>query len=216
MNHSENGQGSVTRWISAMRQGDPEAIRRLVERYFGKLRKLSQERIRRGAPIFEDGEDIAIQVLTSVCQKVEEGKYPDLQNRDDLWYLMIFVAHRLVIDRRRSRKNLSLQSPVDLEPIPREETLEGALEAIDNDMDTFLAEDAESDFQLLEIIDCWQEMIRQIKDPVAKKVAQLKLEGHSNREIAALLDIVPRTVERKSELIEQRWAALYESLDRDH
>lgn len=199
-----------------MRQGDPEAIRRLVERYFGKLRKLSQERIRRGKPIYEDGEDIAIQVLTSVCKKVEQGKYPDLQNRDDLWYLMIFIAHRMVIDRRRSRKKLSLQTPEEEELFPKDQTLEGALETIDHDLDSFLAEDSESDLQLFEIIDCWQEMIRQIKDPVAKEVAKLKLEGHNNREIAELLGIVSRTVERKSELIEQRWSALYESLDRDN
>lgn len=198
-----------------MRQGDPEAIHRLVERYFGRLRKLSQERIRRGKPIYEDGEDIAIQVLTSVCRKVEQGKYPDLQNREDLWYLMIFIAHRMVIDRRRSRKNLSLQTSWEEAFVVKENTMQGALETIDNDMDSFSNEDADSDFQLLEIIDCWQEMIRQIKDPVAKQVARLKLEGYSNREIAAKLDIVPRTVERKSELIEQRWSALYESLDRD-
>lgn len=198
-----------------MRQGDPDAIRRLVDRYFRKLRNLSQERIRRGKPIYEDGEDIAIQVLTSVCQKIEQGKYPDLQNREDLWYLMIFIAHRMVIDRRRSRKKLSLQTPMEEDPVPKEQTLEGALETIDNDLDSFLAEDSESDFALLEILDCWQEMIRQIKDPVAKDVAKLKLEGHSNREIATMLGIVPRTVDRKSELIEQRWSALYESLDRD-
>lgn len=216
MNHSENGQGSVTRWITEMRQGDPDAVRRLVERYFGKLRKLSQERIQRGTPILEDGEDIAIQVLTSVCKKVEQGKYPDLQNRDDLWYLMIFIAHRMVIDRRRSRKKHSLQTPGEEELSPKEQTLEGALETIDNEMDSFIAEDSESDFQLLEIIDCWQEMIRQIKDPVAKEVAKLKLEGHSNREIAEILRIVPRTVERKSQIIEQRWFALYQSLDRDN
>ena len=198
----------MTRWISAMRMGDPDAIRKLVERYFGRLRKLSEARIRRGKPIYEDGEDIAIQVLTSVCQKVEQGHFPDLQNRNDLWYLMFFITHRMVIDRWRARKNLSHQ-------VPFTGTLEDALETIDHDLDSFLSEDSESDFQILEIVDCWQGMIRQIKDPIAKEVAKLKLDGLSNREIADKLGIVPRTVERKSELIEQRWSALYESLDQD-
>lgn len=198
----------MTRWISAMRMGDPDAIRKLVERYFGRLRKLSEARIRRGKPIYEDGEDIAIQVLTSVCRKVEKGHFPDLQNRNDLWYLMIFITHRMVIDRWRSSKNLSHH-------VPFTGTLEDALETIDHDLDSFLSEDSESDFQILEIVDCWQGMIRQLKDPIAKEVAKLKLEGLSNREIADRLGIVPRTVERKSEIIEQRWSALYESIDRD-
>ena len=46
-----------------------------------------------------------------------------------------------------------------------------------------------------------------LDDPVLRLVALRKLEGSTNREIAAELDATERTVERKLERIRARWAS---------
>jgi transposase len=49
--------------------------------------------------------------------------------------------------------------------------------------------------------------VRHQTDESLRVVALLKLEGHSNEEIAKSLDCGLRTVERKLEVIRKRWTA---------
>ena len=51
-----------------------------------------------------------------------------------------------------------------------------------------------------------QSMMDQLSDEMLQRVAQLKLEGYSNREISEQLGCVERTVERKLERIRSEWA----------
>ena len=48
-------------------------------------------------------------------------------------------------------------------------------------------------------------MMSQLDDEL-QTVARLKLEGHTNAEIAEKLDVVERTVERKLKRIRNRWS----------
>jgi DNA-binding NarL/FixJ family response regulator len=52
-----------------------------------------------------------------------------------------------------------------------------------------------------------EERLEALADPMLRRVALLKLEGYTNREIAAELKITARTVERKVDRIRARWAS---------
>ena len=52
-----------------------------------------------------------------------------------------------------------------------------------------------------------QRLLGLLTDPTLRLIAVRKLEGFTNEEIAAELGVVCRSVERKLNLIRQRWAA---------
>ncbi|MHC4405498.1 MAG: ECF-type sigma factor [Planctomycetota bacterium] len=95
------GEGSVTHWFEQVREADSLAARALWERYFPRLvrraRKKLQESPRRAA----DEEDVAASVMESLFRAAEEGRFPDLADRDDLWRLLIRVTTQKVIDLKR-------------------------------------------------------------------------------------------------------------------
>ena len=197
MSDAELTKGSVSGWIAKMRQGDPAAIGQLVARYFQRIAQFAESKLRRGIRVTDDGEDIAISVLHTITRNSAKGRFPDLQDRDDLWFLMIVIAQHAVIDKKRTELRRERQAaPVH--------TMTDLLELYNVDLEDFLGND-NSASKLLEIIDCWDELLKKLPDDRNREVAKLKMQGYSNREIAEILGMVPRTVDRKIRLIAQRW-----------
>ena len=64
---SADDSGSVTHWIGALRGGDLDAAQPLWERYFARLVRLAQARLRtrRGPGVAEDEEDAALSAFDS-------------------------------------------------------------------------------------------------------------------------------------------------------
>ena len=194
---SKGSVGSVSGWIAKMRQGDPTAIGQLVARYFQKIAQFAESKLRRGIRVTDDGEDIAISVLHTITRNSAKGRFPDLQDRDDLWFLMIVIAQHAVIDKKRTELRRERQAaPVH--------TMTDLMELYNVDLEDFLGND-NSASKLLEIIDCWDELLKKLPDDRNREVAKLKMQSYSNREIADILGMVPRTVDRKIRLIAQRW-----------
>ncbi len=180
-----------------MRQGDPVAIEKLVARYFKKIANFANKRLRRGIHVLDDGEDIAISVLQSITSNSAKGRFPNLQDRDDLWLMMIMIAQHDVIDKqrpasRRERRSESMLTMTDL------------LETYNINLDLFLSQ-RDSHTKLMEIAECWEDLLKSLPDERCRDIAQLKLKGHSNLEIAGLLRLIPKTVDRKIKMIMQRW-----------
>ena len=48
-----------------------------------------------------DEEDIVLSVFESFYDAAENGRFPDLSDRDDLWQLLLRMSGRKVIDKRR-------------------------------------------------------------------------------------------------------------------
>ena len=92
---SPDDSGSVTHWIGALRGGELDAAQPLWERYFARLVRLAQARLRtnRRPRAAEDEEDAALSAFDSFCRAATQGRFPRLDDRDDLWRLL--VANRL-------------------------------------------------------------------------------------------------------------------------
>jgi DNA-directed RNA polymerase specialized sigma24 family protein len=180
-----------------MRDGDPHAIQKLVERYFRKLSEYAHKKLSARMRLSEDGEDIAILVMHAIARNTQLGRFPNLQHREDLWLHMIFLTQQQVIERHREEKvigqsGITIQNMTDL------------LEQYSCSLDDFLDDDSGRD-RLLEIMDCWNELLKSLEDDRARDIARLKLQGFTNREIASILALVPKTVDRKVQHIMQRW-----------
>jgi hypothetical protein len=100
---------SVSYWIGKLKNGERAAVQRLWERYFRRLVGLVRTKLR-SAPrsLAADEEDVALSAFDSFCRHAEEGRFPRLQDRDDLWQVLVLVAVRkaanLVIHERRQKR----------------------------------------------------------------------------------------------------------------
>jgi DNA-directed RNA polymerase specialized sigma24 family protein len=198
-----DGENSVTQWIGDLKAGDrSEATRRLWERYFERLARLAQARLRATGRGQADGEDIALSVFDSFFRAAAAGRFPELGDRDDLWRLLVTITARKAHNRRRDegRQKRGGGRVVD----------EGALAGADPMGDDFLAQVAGNEptpeFAAM-VTDEYRRLFGSLADESLRVVALLKLEGHSNEEIARSLGCGLRTGERKLEVIHKRWMA---------
>jgi DNA-directed RNA polymerase specialized sigma24 family protein len=192
---AEDTEGSVTRWIWALKQGDQSAAQGLWEAYFRRLVGLARNRLRDTPRQIADEEDVALSAFDSFCRGVRAGRFPRLDDRNDLWQVMVLITVRKAIDLRHyegrpSRGSGRVRSLTEL-------TRDG-LEAIGGDEPT-----PELAAQLAEE---YQRLMERLGDPTLRSVATWKLEGYTDEEIAARLGCVTRTVERKLARIRGIWA----------
>jgi hypothetical protein len=88
--------GSVTIWLNQLKV-DPAAAKPLWDRYFTRLVGLARARLRavpRGAA---DEEDVALSAFDSFCKAAAEGRFPRLDDRDDLWQVLFVLTTRKAI-----------------------------------------------------------------------------------------------------------------------
>ena len=125
-------------------------------------------------------------MFRSLWQGAEAGRFPELRNRANLWPLLVVLTSRAVYASVRSEKRRgSDNAPEELDQIISEEPTP-----------EFAAMMTENVSRLFAVL-----------DPVQKQIAQAKLEGRENAEIARQLGCGLRTVERKLNLIRQTWDA---------
>ena len=182
--------GDVTRWLQQLKAGDREAARALWERYFRRLVTLARDRLRALPRAAADEEDLALSAFDSFCRNAEEGRFPRLDDRDDLWQLLVLIANRKACDlaeyEGRERRDWRRTIPLD----------EEGAEPLSADPDPAVAaEVAEESGRLLSLL----------PDEQIRAIAVRKLEGYSNEEIAGLVGCSLATVERRLVLIRKYW-----------
>jgi DNA-directed RNA polymerase specialized sigma24 family protein len=195
--------GSVTYWIGQLKAGDPAAAQKLWEGYFQRLVSLARTRLQAAPRRAADEEDVALSAFHSFCTGAEEGRFPQLNDRDDLWQLLVLLTVRkasnlVQFERRQKRGGGKEQNASALAghgPAGEEAAL---TEALSREPDPeFAAQVAEQCRWLLERLD----------DATLQSVAVWKMEGHTNEEIAVKLGRSTGTVERKLRLIRNIWEA---------
>ena len=73
---ASDGEGSVTRWVSGLKAGDPEAATQLWQRYFVDLVRLARPRLRDISRAPADEEDVALSAFDSLCRVPARGDFP--------------------------------------------------------------------------------------------------------------------------------------------
>jgi DNA-directed RNA polymerase specialized sigma24 family protein len=192
--------GSVTHWLQLLQLGEDSAARDLWERYCRRLVGLAREKLRGAARRVADEEDVALSVFDSFCRGLDEGRFPRLENRDDLWKLLVVLTARKALrlvqyERRQKRGGGNVLGETDLSPGGAEEG--AALEQVIGREPTpeFAAQVAEECGRLLQALG----------DEQLRDIARWKMEGHTNAEIAGKLGCLERTVERKLRVIRGLW-----------
>src|SRR5215471_12724816 len=84
-------KGSVTAWLAKFKGGDAEAVRPIWQRYFQDLVRHARRKLGPGPHTFGDEEDVAVSAFASFCRAVERGRFPRLDDRDDLWKVLLLI-----------------------------------------------------------------------------------------------------------------------------
>jgi DNA-directed RNA polymerase specialized sigma24 family protein len=203
---SAGERGSVSRWIGELKAGDGAAVQPLWERYFARLVRLARAKLRMAhrTAAAEDEEDAALSAFNSFCAGVARGRFPRLEDRDDLWRLLVVITARkagaqLHREGRQKRGGGRVRGVADLaargETGEPDDVLAGVLAT--GPSPDFAAAAAEEFRRLLGILD----------DDELRRVALDRMEGYTNDEIAERLGCARRTVARRVDLIKRVWEA---------
>jgi ECF sigma factor len=78
--------GSVTRWIGDLKAGEEKALQPLWDRYYSALVERARSKLYalRSSTATNDEEDVASSAFHSLYQGLREGRFPQLEDRDDL------------------------------------------------------------------------------------------------------------------------------------
>jgi DNA-directed RNA polymerase specialized sigma24 family protein len=189
--------GSVTALIERLKAGDGVAAEQIWESYFRRLVGLARHKLQGAPRAAADEEDVALSAFVSFCRGAEQGRFPRLDDRDDLWQLLVLLtarkAYRLLQHERRLKRG---GGAVRHTSALTEEEGAGLAEVVGREpTPAFAAEVAEECRRLLDLLG----------DEELRGVAVAKMEGHTNQEIAARLGVVEKTVERKLRVIRGLW-----------
>ncbi|MDA8746300.1 ECF-type sigma factor [Rubripirellula amarantea] len=187
---------NVSHWIDLVKEGDSVAANRIWQHYFNRLIRSVRARLYGQNRAVSDEEDIVLSVFDSFYVAAEKGRFPDLSDRDDLWQLLMRMAARKVIDKRRRDHRQRRGGGVTIHPLGQGREDQDFIEAIGDEpspeMVLMMKESAEQFFSHFGV--------GQLRD-----LAGAKLEGYSNAEIAQRFGCSERTIERRLNLIREKF-----------
>ncbi len=187
-----NQHESVTQWVHLLRTGDPDAAAQLWERYVQRVRGLARHRLANSPKKAFDEDDVAQSVFRSLCLGAADGEFPGLVDRDGLWPLLAQITNRKAANKiraatRQKRGGGKVQGESVLDR-PDDDGARGLEQMADKAMSPEFA--AEMSEQCQSLLDA-------LPDETYRFVVWKRLEGHSNAEIAELLEVTVRSIERK-------------------
>jgi RNA polymerase sigma factor (sigma-70 family) len=180
-----------SRWLIVLKGTDDRseldaATRVLWEQYFDRLVRLARRWLQNAQTRMSDAEDVALSAINSFCHRVAEGKFPRLDDRHDLWRILVTIAARKAAGayRRKSpstRDDELLDQIIGSEPSP-------ALAA--------------------EVADQLRRLLAALPNESYRTIARKKLDGFTNAEIAKDLGCSTKNVEYKLRNIRATWLPL--------
>jgi DNA-directed RNA polymerase specialized sigma24 family protein len=192
-------EGSVTVWIESLKAGNADAAQKLWRRYFEALVRLARDRLRGAPKAVADEEDAALSAFDSFVRGAACNRYPRLDDRDDLWRLLIVITERKALDQAQRERRQKRGGGKNRETHERSDG-NGA----GPDVTGVAAPEPTPEFAALVADEC-RCLLGRLRDDSLRQVARLRMEGFTNAEIADRLGCSLRTVARKLEIIRRTW-----------
>ncbi len=192
----------VSRWIQDLSDGDDDAARQIWEKYFSQLVGYARGKMRGMPRRSSDEEDIALSAMHSFVRGLQRGKFPELNDRNELWKLLLTItARKAHAERRRSLRKKRGDGQVRgesvfLEPGGDGDRFQG--------MEQFLGAAPTPELAAM-FLENTEKMIHSLEDETLREIALAKLEGFTTEEIAQRQGVVTRTIERKLHRIRAVW-----------
>ena len=83
---------NVTRWISQLRVGDEDAAGQLWGYVHQRLLQRARVELKRKTSAAYDEDDVALSAFHALCDAIQNGRYDEIQSRDELWRLLAVIT----------------------------------------------------------------------------------------------------------------------------
>jgi RNA polymerase sigma factor (sigma-70 family) len=194
-------ESSITRFIDALRAGDPAAAQRIWQVYVQRLVELARAKLRGAPRRVADEQDVVQNAFASFFRGVEQGRFPQLADRHDLWQVLVMLTARKALnqmrdERRQKRGGGKVKDEAwlgDQNP-----------EAEENALARVIGREPSSDFAAQVAEECAR-LLDCLGDEQLCSIALRKMESFTNQEVAAQLGCSLPTVERKLHRIRLIW-----------
>jgi DNA-directed RNA polymerase specialized sigma24 family protein len=189
-------------WLSELKRGDSAGAQRLWEKYYPRLVKFAHRRLQTAPRREVDSEDVALSALKSFCQNAAQGKFPQLEDRDDLWRILVTITARKALRQaqyaRRKKRGGGKVRGESVFPHARDsDDCVGIGQIVGREPTPAFS---------AELADQMRHLFNQLDENLGQ-VANLKMQGFTNQEIAGVLSCAVRSVERKLRGIRAIWSS---------
>ncbi len=194
-------QGSITQLIFDLRDGRSVATDELWKRYYRRLVGLAKKKLGDAPRRVADEDDVVAHAFHSFCNGAAEGRFPRLDDRQDLWQILVLLTARKAADQLKHQYRQKRGGNVRGESVFIG-NLSGEERAC---IDQVVGSEPTPEFAAHVAEECGR-LLDMLNDETLRTIALAKMEGYSNDEIAARLDVKTRTIERKLRLIRELWS----------
>jgi RNA polymerase sigma factor (sigma-70 family) len=196
--HSHSGD-SVTEWLNQIqRASDPEAFAFLFERYLQQVTHMASHRLPARLKPIVDGDDIAAEVFVELNKGLQEGRFQQMQDRRDLWQVLIMLSERRAIawQRRQQRQKRGGENVVG----------ESAIAGDDSAAMPFsrFAGSEPSPEDATVLAETLRMFLQNLPNDQYRSIAADWLTGFTQQEISARTNVTLTTVERRIAYLRQR------------
>jgi DNA-directed RNA polymerase specialized sigma24 family protein len=193
---------SISHWIASLKVGDMAAAQMLWSRFADRLIELAARRMQRVPNGLADEEDIAQSVFYCVCRGATSGRFDDVLNRDDLWWLLLAITNQKIVSyirretaQKRGGGKVKTECSLPVDPFDSQEFSLDHLIGRSPTPEVLAMLDEQS-----------QRLLRLLRDDSLRQIAISRIEGYTVPEIASNMAVSTRSVERKLKLIRNAWS----------
>lgn len=186
--------GSVSYWLKELKTGDSLAVEAIWYRYYQRVVELASRKMKVNPDRAVDGEDIAQLAMHRFCTNATLGCYPNLDDREQLWDLLV------VFTLNRIRKHLRACNRLKRSGQHSQVFEFSQLEVL-KDLQT-----PEAPTIMADMVDAWLNRLDQ-EDPSGqlKQIAIWSMDGISGSDVARILKKRKSFVLHQIRLIRLLW-----------
>ncbi len=147
-----------------------------------------------------DEEDVVVDAFDSFFRGIQQGRFPVLNDRDDLWQVLVMLTARKAVNLRKyaqRQKRGDGQVRGDSAFLSPDDERAGIDQVVGSEPTPEFAAQVQEEFHRL---------LDALGDKSLRHVAIAKMEGYQNAEIAKQLGVQGRTIQRKLNVIRVIWS----------
>ena len=191
------------RMIQGLREGDRDVCTDFWSQYGPMLEGIAQRQISSNLQRRVGADDVVQSACRTFFRRVSDGQF-DLPDSDSLWRLMCAItltkARRAARNQNRQKRGMDREQYIDAAPV----TQSGSGFQVPGNEATPI--------QAAEMADQLQAVLAGLGEQECQ-ILDLKLQQHTNDEIAAKIGCSERTVRRLTKKIQDRWNELMDQAD---
>jgi RNA polymerase sigma factor (sigma-70 family) len=189
---------TVSEWLVQLKAGDEEAARKIWERHQREWVRQALRHLRGRSRRAADEEDVALSAFANFCKRASAGGFPDLKDRAGLEALLGKLLRDHAIDLLR-REGTAKRGGGE---VRGDSVNEGA-----GGFERFADPDEPTPEVTAMAAERFSRLLQMLGDEELRRIALLRMEGATNGEIAAQLEVSVATVERRLVMIRRAWEA---------